>query len=412
MKTSPRVNSAKKLREVIAHEVKGVLATQLLEQQAEFEAKEKTLHDSIAAQIAAATDKALAMKAPGGELPKGTRFAQVVRAYAAGGGDVEKAAAYAKESGMPDEIQKALATAPGTAGGYIVPPGYSADLIELLYNRVAVRTLGAVSVPMPSGNLTIPKLTAGITATYIGENQGQNAQQQTLGVVALSWKKLRASVPMSNDLVRFSNPRVDDMVRNDMVNAFAVAEDAAFLTGTGAGNAPKGLEGWITVAHTVTAASADGSDLTLVIADLFSLPKLLEESNIPFISPGWVISPRTKYFLMSVRDSVGNFYFLDEMRRGTLLGFPFVSTNQVSSTLGGASDESVIYFGDFNDALIGEADNLMLDVSSEASYLDSGGSLVSAFDLDQTVIRGIARHDFVVRRQESFAKLDGIKWGA
>lgn len=410
MKTG--TNSAAKLRQVIAAEVKGVLAQQLLAQSEEFEKKTKSLHDSIAAQVAAATEKALAMRTDDGKVSKGLRLAQILRAYAGGSGDVTKAAEYAKANGMPDEVQKALATAPGSAGGYIVPPGYSADLIELLYNRVAVRALGAVSIPMPNGNMTIPKLTAGVTAQYIGENQGQNSQQQTLGVVSLSWKKLRASVPMSNDLIRFSNPRVDDVVRNDMVNAFAVAEDAAFLTGPGTGNSPKGLDGWITVANSPAAASADGSDLTLVIADLFALPKLLEEANIPFISPGWVFSPRTKYFLMSVRDSVGNFYFLEEMRRGTLLGYPFISTNQVSSSLGTGSDESTIYFGDFNDALIGEADSLMLDVSSEASYLDSGGNLVSAFDLDQTVIRGISRHDFVVRRQESFAKLTTVQWGA
>lgn len=408
MKTE-KVDSAAKLRELIASEAKNAAQEAFAAAREENEAREKELRESIAAQIAEATTKAAEHKKA---AEKGYRLAQIMRAYAGGSGDVVKAAAYAEKHGMHPDVVKALATSPGDAGGYIVPPGYSTDLIELLYNRVAVRTLGALSIPMPSGNLTIPKLTGGVTATYIGENQGQNAQQQTLGVVSLSWKKLRATVPMSNDLIRFSNPRVDDVVRNDMVNAFAVAEDAAFLRGTGTGSSPQGIEGWIPAAHRANAQSADGSDLTLVIADLFRLPRLLEEANIPEISPGWVISPRTKYFLMSVRDSVGNFYFLDEMRRGTLLGKPYVSTNQVPSNLGGGSDESVIYYGDWNDAVIGEADELMLDVSNEASYRDESGTLVSAFDLDQTVIRGIARHDFVVRRQESFAALDVVQWGA
>jgi HK97 family phage major capsid protein len=382
---------------------------------AEFrEEQEKNSKASLAKSF-----ELLASQRNGGQdekVEKGLVLSRIVRSIAAGKGDVDKARAFAEKSDFGPEVVKALATQGNTAGGYIVPPNYSSDLIDLLYNRVAVRKLGAVSIPMPNGNLSIPKLTAGVSASYIGENSGTNAQQPTFGMISLNWKKLAAVVAISNDLIRYSSPKADEVVKNDLTNAFAVVEDATFLRSAGAGNTPKGLDAWIadgtnygSLDHSFAAASADGSDLTLVIADLFKGPQALEEQNIPFVKPGWVISPRTKFFLMTVRDSVGGFYFSEEMRRGTLLGYPYVSTNQVPSTLGGGND-SVVYFGDFNDAVIGESNELMLDVSQEASYLQSG-SLVSAFALDQTVIRGIARHDFVVRRVESFAKLTGVQWG-
>lgn len=370
--------------------------------------------DAVAKAIATFRDEQKAKSDPE-KVEKGRLGAMVVRAFAAGRGDLDKAQAWAKQNGFPEEVTKALATSPNSAGGYILPPDYSTDLIGLLYNRTAVRALGAVSVPMPNGTLTVPKLKTGIAASYIGENASDRAQQPSFGVVQFSWKKLRATVPLSNDIIRFSSPKADAVVQNDLTNAFVIAEDATFLRGAGSGVSPKGLDAWIPTAnpdHSVPAASADGSDLTLVIADLFRMPKLLEESNIPGIKLGWVISPRTKFFLMQVRDSSGNFYFLEEMRRGTLLGIPFVSTNQVPSNLGGNNDESVIYFGDFNDAVIAEVSDLLLDVSQEAAYIDENGNLVSAFALDQTVIRAIARHDFGVRREESFAKLTGVKWGS
>ncbi len=406
MAQQTKVDSAAKLKEIIAAEAKNAAKEHIAEAREEAIAREKELRsslDALRAEVAKNTAKAL------GDKRKGIELAQMCRAIAHGGKDHKAAVEYAEKNGFDELIVKALATSPGSAGGYIIPPGYSADLIELLYNKTAVRQLGAVSKPMPNGQMTEPKVTSGITAQYIGENAGQNAQQPVFGVIGLSWKKLRALVPISNDSIRYSSPRSDDAVRNDMVNAFRVGEDLAFLRSPGSGTSPKGIKYWIPAANSNAAQSADGSDLTLVIDDLFSLPRRLEEANIPMISPGFVISPRTKYFLMSVRDSVGQFYFLEEMRRGMLIGYPFVSTNQVPSNLGGGQDESDITFGDFADAIIGESDELLIDVSTEASYKDEGGNLVSAFDLDQTVLRGIARHDFVVRRQESFAELTTVQ---
>lgn len=394
------IDNKAKLEDFISSVTKGTIMEAFAEFRKEQEAKASEITKSFAlyaGQAPAAQEK----------VEKGVTLARIVRAFASAKGDVSKAQSYAEANGFGPDVVKALATQPNSAGGYIVPPQYSTDLIDLLYNRVAIRKMGASSIPMPNGNISIPKLAAGVGASYIGENAGTDAQQPAFGVISLNWKKLAAVVAISNDLIRYSSPKADEVVKNDLTNAFAQAEDLAFLRGAGAGNAPKGLHNWIT--QTDNAASADGSDLTLVIADLFKGPQALEEANIPFTKPGWIIAPRTKFFLMSVRDSVGNFYFLDEMKRGTLLGFPFVSTNQVE-TGGTPNFYQSIYFGDFNDAIIGESTDLMLDVSQEASYL-SGGNLVSAFAYDQTVIRGIARHDFCVRRTESFFRLDQVQWG-
>lgn len=397
-----QIDNKAKLEEFISSVTKGTI----MEAFADFR-KEQEANNS---QVAKAFALAGARSAETEKVEKGVTLARIVRAFASAKGDVEKARGYAEANDFGPEVVKALATAPNSAGGYIIPPQYSTDLIDLLYNRVAVRKMGATSLPMPNGNLSIPKLTAGVSASYIGENAGTNAQQPTFGVISLNWKKLAAVVALSNDLIRYSSPKADEVVKNDLTSSFAVVEDYAFLFGPGSGNSPKGLDTWVTEEGTrVNAASADGSDLTLVINDLFKGPKALEENNIPFVKPGWIMAPRTKFFLMSVRDSVGNFYFLDEMKRGTLLGYPYVSTNQMPTSATPNFYQN-IFFGDFNDAIIGESTDLMLDVSQEASYL-VGGNLVSAFAYDQTVIRGIARHDFAVRRGKSFFSLDQVQWG-
>ena len=42
---------------------------------------------------------------------------------------------------------------------------------ELLSDRTIVRKLGARPVPLPNGNMTLPRVAGGATASYTGENK-------------------------------------------------------------------------------------------------------------------------------------------------------------------------------------------------------------------------------------------------
>jgi HK97 family phage major capsid protein len=343
---------------------------------------------------------------------KGFAAARYVRALAAGRGSIDRAASFAKQyykDALGAEVQKSLLAASAEDGGFIIPPAYSQELIELLYNRTAIRRLGATVVPMPTGSITIPKVTAGVNAEYVGEIISPNSQSPTLGSISMTYKKLRVTVPISNDLLRFSSPSADSMVRNDIVNHMAVKEDATFLRGAGGEFSPKGLR-YLTPAANLISANAT-VNLANVTEDLGKLILALEEQNIPFIKPGWVFAPRTRQYLMTVRDGLGNFAFRSEMLGGTLWGFPFVSTNQIPKNLGAGTNESELYLTDYNDVLIGETSEMSIDTSMEAAYLDQNGTLVSAFANDQTVLRVIQRHDFNLRRVESSAILTAVKWG-
>lgn len=341
---------------------------------------------------------------------KGTMTARIVRALAAAKGDPERAANWAKKNWGEDEpVIKALAAGDATAGGYLVPPEYSTDLIELLRPRAVVRRLGAVVLPMETGTLNIPKITGGATASYIGENTNIPKTEQTFGQITLTWKKLAALVPISNDLLRFSSPNADTIVRDDLVAAMALREDLAFIRDDGTNNKPKGLLNWAPAENKFNANAT--VDLANVTADLGKAVYTLKKNNVRFIRPGWIISPRTENYLMTVRDANGNFAFREEMLAGRLFGYPYGVTTQVPDNLGAGGDESEVYLVDFADAVIGEATQLIIDASTEAAYHD-GANVVAAFSLDQTVIRVIAQHDFALRHAESACVIQSVTWGA
>ncbi len=336
------------------------------------------------------------------KMEKGLGAARIVRALAAAKGDPEKASAYAKKVWGDDEISKALNTGTGSAGGFLIPEEYSTELIELLRPQTVVRRMGANVIPMPTGTLNIPKLAGGGSASYVGEGTEIGVTAQTFGQVTLTWKKLAALVPISNDLLRFSSPAADTIVRDDLVAALAQKEDEAFITYDGSvSTAPKGLYGWCPAANSNNVTTAP-------LADLQNAVYLLKKANVRFLRPCWIMSPRTELYLLTLRDATSGVYiFRDEMLTGRLLRYPYVATSIIPDNLGSNKNESQVYLVDMADAIIGEATELIIDISSEASYT-TGGTTYSAFQYDQTLVKAVMRHDFAMRHAESVAVIEKV----
>ncbi|GAF78529.1 unnamed protein product, partial [marine sediment metagenome] len=318
---------------------------------------------------------------------KGLGFARFLRAMAAGKADPERAARWANKNwGADDPMTKILEASDDTGGGVLVPTQHSSEIIELLRERAVFRAMGPTVVPMPTGSLQIPKITGGATATYIGESTNIVATEQTTGMVNLSWKKLAAVVPISNDFLRFETYGADSMIRNDLVASMADREDIAFIRGDGTENTPKGLLHFCPAANKIT---ANGTvTITTITEEALEAILLLRDAHVRMINPGWLWSPRTTLYLKSLRDTNGNFVFKTELDTGSFFGFPFMDTTNIPDDLN-SSTESEIYLADFADIVLGESMNLMIDTSSEASYWD-GSALQSAYSKDLTLMRVIA----------------------
>jgi HK97 family phage major capsid protein len=329
-------------------------------------------------------------------------LSQMLRAVASAKGDPARAADWARRNHCLDTVVKALTAGDGSAGGFLVPVTFSADVIELLRPASIVRRLNPSVISVPSGTTRMPKLIVGATANYIGESVNIPVSQPQFGQVTLSFKKLAALVPISNDLIRYSNPSADSVLRDDLVRAMAQRENAAFLRDTGTENTPQGIRYHVAAANVL---AMTGTDVLADIAtNLGRLVLALENANVPMLRPGWMFSPRVKYRLSTILNAVSSTYFFrGEMMQGTLLGYPFASSTAVP--------DSEVYFVDFSEVLIGESQNLIVDSSQEASYWD-GTTQQSAYSRDESVVRAILEEDLVMRHAESGAVLTGVTWGA
>jgi len=334
-----------------------------------------------------------------------------------------------------DPKTRALVTSVGASGGFIVPPDYMNEIIELLRPMAVVRSAQPRVIPMPRGTLTMPAQTAPGTASYGTEVAPIPSSQQTVGQIVASFKKLTALVPVSNDMMRYADPAADAFVRDDLVKIVALREDLAFLLGDGTLASPLGYTAFanryaITTGGTAgvfsstanSTAAAGGnwitSNETYTLAtaaqELGGLVNKLDTANVPDIRRTWFMHPRSYNYLYNVQNSLGVYVYREELNTGKLLGYPIKKSTQIPINIHDTSstntDCSFIILAEMEQTMILDSMSLELAVSREGMYVDGSGTTWSAFQNDQTLIRAIAEHDFQIRHDAAVAISQFVRW--
>lgn len=376
-----------------------------------------------------------AADARGLQTHKGLTVGGICRMLGAARGSVRDALDISgKLYGDQHPVTKALVAGVGGSGGYIIPPEYINEIIELLRAKAVVRKSNPRTMPMPRGTMTLPAQTAAATATYSGEATKIAVSQQKVGQIIASYKKLTALVPISNDLMRYADPAADAFVRDDLVKVVALREDLAFITGDGTANTPRGFLSfasqfaiesggsggtYLTGAASTAASggnfitSTEAYTLATVAAELGGMVNKLDTANVPDERRTWFMHPRSYNYLFNVQNSLGLYVYREEMMGGTLLTYPIQRTTQMptnielpDTTAGG----SFVMLVEMTDAMILDSMTLELFVSREGSYVDANGNTQSLVQNDETLVRAIAEHDFQMRHPASVAVDQFVLW--
>ena len=333
---------------------------------------------------------------------KGAGMTRMVMSIAAAQGNVQDAVKFAANELNDQSVSMAISTA-AASGGVLIPENLHSEVIELLSDRTIVRKLGARSIPLPNGNMGLPRAAGGAQASYTGEGKDATASESRFDDVKLTAKTLIALVPISNQLIGRAGFNVEQLVLQDILTAISVREDKAFMRDDGTGDTPIGMKTratqWNRLLPWDAAAEAN---LNTIDTYLDALILMAMNGNSNMISCGWGMSNRTYMKLFGLRDGNGNKVY-PEMAQGMLKGYPIERTSAIPVNLGAGGNESEIYFADFNDVVIAEDGVMSVDFSKEATYKDADGNLVSAFARNQSLIRVITEHDIGFRHPEGLA---------
>lgn len=337
----------------------------------------------------------------------GAGMTRMVMSIAAAKGDLRDAAAFAAEELNDQSVSMAISTAAGS-GGALIPENMQNEVIELLSDRTIVRKLGARSIPLPNGNLSLPRSAGGATASYTGEGKDAKASESKFNDVKLAAKTMITLVPIANQLIGRAGFNVEQLVLQDILTAISVREDKAFMRDDGTEDTPIGMKARATQWDRLLPWEAAAEiNLTTVDEYLDKVILMAMDGNSLMIRCGWGMSNRTYMKLFGLRDGNGNKVY-PEMAQGMLKGYPIQRTSAIPVNLGDSGKESEIYFADFNDVVIGEDGSMKVDFSKEATYKDAEGNLVSAFARNQSLIRVVVEHDIGFRHPEGLVLGTGV----
>lgn len=354
------------------------------------------------------------------ELPPIVRFARAVKCadYFARGGasggfaDPERAAwaaeRYYKDATLAREFKSMSVTQPSSSG-VLVPQDYLDDVVPMLYNNTVLFELGAQRVAMPHGNLSIPRQTSGARAHFGGEARPIDASQPTYNLLHLSAKRLQAMVVMTEELLRSTDMSSDTMFGNDLMMQMKLGIEWGGLLGSGTEFSPLGLYHndkveAVNLRTTNDLQVADALGRPTADLPIFVKGRVLAK-NVLGTSFGWTFNSEAEQFFKRMKSTDGKYLWKEEMDKGLFNGDPYRTSNMILTDNSGAT---TLFFGNWNDFLLGEQFGLETRTSYDATVHTESG-VVDTFQSVQTATRATTYIDMGNRHDESFIKVINVK---
>lgn len=255
----------------------------------------------------------------------------------------------------------------GNYGGKLVT-NQAPKMVAPLRPKLALEGLGATFMTGLTGG-NIPLLVDNDFAmSFMAETAAITPQKKTYDGPTLAPKRAGGAVDISNQLLMQSSVDVENRIKAGLSNGFSQLLHQAAIQGAG-GTAPTGL---LTYSGVNTAASAGAVVPTWDL--LVELQALIEEDNATSENLGWVIHPKVKALLKTIKKDAGSGRFL--LEENMIDGLPFVSTSQISAVDDGGIDCYPIFYGDFSQMVIGQWGSINVTINPYSADLSNSLRLV------------------------------------
>ena len=278
-----------------------------------------------------------------------------------------------------------------SAGGFLKPTEHLGDqFIDALRSRLVLNQLGTRFMSGLRGDVAIPKLAAGVSAGFVAENGATSEVNATFAQTTLSPKSLGAFTDVSRLLMIQSDPSVEQIVRDDLLNAIAQKIEDVAIEGAGT-NEPTGI--LETTGIGSVAIGTNGGAATW--GSVVDLIKEVEQDNAAVGEINFLTNSKVKAHLSQTPKvaSTDSVMIMNDPWTN-LYGYNVAVTNNVPSDLtkGTGTGLSALIAGDFSQLMVGlfSTSDILVD-----PYTGGSSGAVR--------IRVMQEVDVAVRHAESFA---------
>jgi len=248
----------------------------------------------------------------------------------------------------------------------------ASEFIDVLRNEMSVMQAGARMVPGLVGNVDIPKKATASSAAWIATEGADSAESEpTFSTISLSPKQLGVNTQMTRQMLQQSTPAIEAIVRDDLIQAIALALDKAALEGSASSGQPRGVLNTVGI-NTVT----DFAAAVPTFAEMVTLETALAADNALRGNLAYITDAATYGGLKTKTKDSGSGMFV--LEGGQANGY-----NVIRSQQGTAGN---VYFANWSDLLMGMWGGLDLTVDPY-TLSKSGGLNIVAFQTADIAVR-------------------------
>lgn len=375
------------------------------------------------------------VKAP--ELPPGIEFTRYAMCLMAARGNASTALEIAK-SRFPDmrrvqTILKAAVNAGTTTdptwAGALVPeyPMFAGDFVNYLRPMTIIGKFGTGGIPSLRNvpfNVRIAGQTSGGEGYWVGQGAPKPVTKFDFETTKLGWAKVANIAVLTEELVRFSSPAAEGLVRDALAAALVARLDIDFI------DPAKALVADVSpasITNGIAALPPSGTDAAAVRTDIQTLISTFLAANMNPQSAVFIMPNTVALAISLMTNALGQPEFPGlGMNGGTLKGIPVITSQY--AVLGGSPDGNLVILVNASDIFLSDDGQVVIDASREASLqmddaptnATSGGSpaapvptqVVSLWQTNSIGLRAERFINWARRRDAAVAYLENVQYSA
>jgi HK97 family phage major capsid protein/HK97 family phage prohead protease len=382
------------------------------------------LEAAAATAITATTDPAKASGLRGAvpiitvksNLPKGTAFTRLAMAMARAKGDQMFALEIAKQwrDSTPEvELYMKAAVAAGTttATNWALPlvpttQNITGEFIELLRPNIIIGKLPKLrKVPF---NIAVPAQSGSSTVNWVGEGKPKPLSALAFTTVSLGFAKIAGIVVLTDELVRFSTPSAEELVRNDLIAGVSKFMDGQFIDPAVAAVVAVNPA---SITNGIAPIASSGTSADNAKTDIKALIKTFVTAELTLANAALIMSEANAFALSVALNPLGQPAFPGfGMEGGNLLGIPVVTSQTAGSMIILVDQQGILYADEGGTVVdVSREASLQMD-SAPMSPTDATTVFVSLWQQNMTGVRVERQCTWARARLASVAHISGAAY--
>lgn len=301
------------------------------------------------------------------------------------------------------------------AAPLVVQQNMASEFVEMLRPATIIGRLpGLRRVPF---NISVPRQTGGASVGWVGEGAPKPVSSLAFDSISLRFTKVAGIVPITQELLRFSNPSAEMVIRDDLIAAVAYITDRDFLDPSKAAVTNVSPA---SVTNGVSPTVATGTTADALRDDLGTMLKAYAAANMGVSGLTLVMTSQMAISISLMVNALGQPEFPGlGPNGGTLLQIPVITSENMVATGGSPVDGGLIVALSAGDILLADDGQVAIDMSTEASIqmetspdspATASTTFVSAFQQNMAFFRAEREIHWLKRRSTAVQYIASAKY--